>query len=397
MLPSSAQPTPERPIARYLGLLQFFFVLTWTVYAAYLPALLGEAGIGKDKAGWVLLADQILFALFDVAAGFLADRAFRHYVHLGPWLLGLTTLSCLAFLLLPHAADWDHAPWRAPLFLSLTAIWAISSSALRAPAFAMFSRHLPPAATPRLATGLLAGMAFAGIISPYLGTVLKTLDPHLPFALSSLTLLAAACGLIRAEKAAQTIKAPAPAPSTTPLRMTSFYPLLVLAALAFQIAFNLEAAPAYLEYTIAANLAWLMPVFWIGFNVAALARKPLTNGLKDNARLFGLGCTLAAVGAALGGALAAVILGQFLAGLGWGIAMTAAFGLASECGWQHRMATATGLLFAALALATLARIGVNLAGLSQTPEWKSRLDVLPFFLWSGVGLAAMGTARSRKT
>ena len=38
-------------------------------------------------------------------------------------------------------------------------------------------------------------------------------------------------------------------------------------ALGFQIHFSLNSAQQYLRVAAAADLPWLMPVFWIGFNV----------------------------------------------------------------------------------------------------------------------------------
>jgi MFS family permease len=400
VVPPDASPSNPRPfllpVARYLGVLQFFFVLTWTVYAAFLPGLLAQVGIGKDKAAWVLMSDQILFAIFDVSAGFMADRAFRAYARLGPKLVAITALSCLAFLLLPHVAGSGHPA----LFLALTALWAVTSSALRAPAFALLARHVPPAETPRAAAGLLAGMALAGIASPYLGSLLKGISPGLPFALSSLTLLAVASGLVRAERSIRQSR-PAPVALIRPtLPMRAVYPLLGLAALAFQIFFNLLAAPRYLQDTTAANLPWLLPVFWIGFNVATFAGKPLARRINHNAYWFVLGCLTADAGGLIASCLPglnAAIAGQFIGGLGWGAAMSAAFGLAAECGQPLRVAIATGLLFATLALATFVRMAINAAGWSSLAHAWALASLLPVGLWLLAATLAALKARRHKT
>jgi MFS family permease len=388
---TSSSPFPT-PVARYLGVLQFFFVLTWTVYAAYLPGLLAQVGVGKEKVAWLLMADQILFAIFDVSAGFLADRAFRAYATLGPRLVAITALSCLAFLLLPVVAHGGNPT----LFLTLTALWAMTSSALRAPAFALLARHVKPAETPRAASGLLAGMALAGIVSPYLGSALKGIGPDLPFALSSLTLVAVASGLVWAERTVQ-ISRPAPPLRITPtLPMQAVYPLLGLAALGFQIFFNLLAAPRYLQDSPASNLPWLMPVFWIGFNVASFAGKPLARRLNHNGLWFVLGCLTADLGGLVANCLPeldAAICGQFIGGLGWGAALSAAFGLASECGQPLRVAVATGLLFATLALATFVRMAINAAGWPALVLAWAPLTLLPVMLWLLAAIVAALKAR----
>lgn len=96
----SAASTP----AIYLGIVQFVFLTTWTVYAIFLPGLLESVGIAKRWTAWVLMGDQILFVVFDVAAGYFADRVHRLYGRIGPWIVGATAISCLAFLL--------HRGWR---------------------------------------------------------------------------------------------------------------------------------------------------------------------------------------------------------------------------------------------------------------------------------------------
>lgn len=381
-------------VTAYLAVVQFFFVLTWTVYVAYLPDLLAQAGIGKGKAGWVLLADMVLFALFDVAAGFAAERAFKLYARLGPVLLALTLLSALAFIGLPWLASANTAP----LLLSLIVVWAVTSSALRTPVFALLARHLPPAQLPGAAGKVLAGMALAGAVSPYLGTVLKGMDPRLPFALSSLTLLAVAGGLIAAERRLQQLEpAPSAASISPPLPAWLFFPLLLLAALSFQVVFHLDAAPRYLQDSTAANLVWLMPVFWIGFNIAVYAGGPLSrrSGVLP---VFAFGCLLGTIGAAIGAGvsgLEAAASGQFIAGLGWGTVIAAAFGLASACGQPGRVATAIGLLFAMLALAGFVRIGINLAGWPKQPAMAEWLLWLPVVGWLVVALVSTLAGRSR--
>ena len=87
-------------------------------------------GIAKRWTAWVLMGDQILFVAFDVAAGYFADRVHRLYGRIGPWIVGATAISCLAFLLLPWLASTGDSSWRAPLFLALTGIWAVTSLAL---------------------------------------------------------------------------------------------------------------------------------------------------------------------------------------------------------------------------------------------------------------------------
>src|SRR5262249_778181 len=58
----------------YLAALQFLFTLGWTVYAIFLPQLAGAVGIPRTWVIWILLADQVIFAITDYAMGLAADK-----------------------------------------------------------------------------------------------------------------------------------------------------------------------------------------------------------------------------------------------------------------------------------------------------------------------------------
>src|SRR5215212_9048400 len=80
-----------------LGVVQFFFATTWTLYVIYLPTLAVQAGIGREWVPWILVMDQVVFALMDVATGFWIDRMRKGFARFGGWMLGLTAVSCIAF------------------------------------------------------------------------------------------------------------------------------------------------------------------------------------------------------------------------------------------------------------------------------------------------------------
>ena len=67
-----------------LALLQFCFVSTWTVYVVFLPALLAQAGLAPSWLPVLLIADQAVFVLADLAAGVAADRSAAALRRLGP-------------------------------------------------------------------------------------------------------------------------------------------------------------------------------------------------------------------------------------------------------------------------------------------------------------------------
>src|ERR1044071_9024322 len=166
-------------LAVYVGIVQFFFAVTWTVYVVYLPQLVEQAGIARSWVPWILVADQLVFAVVDVATGFWVDRVRHSIARLGPAILAVSVLSGVAFIALPfmHASP--------ALLLAAIFVWAVTSSALRSPPWALLSRH---AATPRIpwvSTVALTGTAVATALSPYLGAALRGIDPRVPFLVST--------------------------------------------------------------------------------------------------------------------------------------------------------------------------------------------------------------------
>ncbi|TCT21991.1 MFS transporter [Thiobaca trueperi] len=394
---TNADPRPSAGrltgLSIYLGVVQFFLLATWVLYVIFLPGLLASVGIEKHWTGWVLLADQVLFACFDIAAGFAADRAFRLYARIGYAVMAVTVLSCLAFLALPWLPQLGAGP---ELFLAVTALWVVSSSALRAPLFGLLARHAAKPAVPRLAGFALLGMGVAAALSPYLGTLMTGVDPRLPFAVSSLALLLVATGLIAAERHGVPVAAAAPDVPSSPLPVWGFLPAVLLAALAVQIAVFIQAAPRYLLDVDPSQLPWLLPVFWIGFSLAAFTAGRLS-ARWGAARVFAASCLLGGLGLWLTGltGLEAALGGYLLAGLGWGTALATAFGLAADCGRPQRIATYTGILFAVLAGAAFLRLGINLAGWPKQADLAPILDWAPMMSWLLGGLLVLLVSLNR--
>ena len=392
-----------RAAALYLGVVQFFFATTWIIYVIYLPQLAAKAGIAKEWVPWILVADQVAFAIMDVVTGFWVDRVRRGLARFGGWILGITTVSCVAFLLLPFAGA-------SPVLLfALIAVWAVSSSALRSPPWALLGRYAAAPSVPWLSTLVLSGTAIAGAIGPYLGVALRNIDPRIPFAVSSLTLLATVAGLVWVERR---LAGAAPQPAgeaEPPFDMDSaegrrlvyaFFCALALMAIGFQVHFSLNSAGQYLRYAKPADLQYLMPVFWIGFNVMMFP----TAGLVVRHGPFAVMAVAAAVGAlatlatglALG--LNALIAAQFVAGGAWGVMSMATFSAAIAFGRSRREGALLGSMFAVLALAAFLRIGAFASGLSADPVIKALLPWVPHMGWlvAALMLAALLHAARRR-
>src|ERR1700761_3161508 len=88
----------------YFGILQFFLTLSWTTYLIYLPQLGAKVGIAPANIILVLMMDQAIFTVTDIAMGFAAGRIARGVGRIGRVVGGLTALSCVAFVALPYVA-----------------------------------------------------------------------------------------------------------------------------------------------------------------------------------------------------------------------------------------------------------------------------------------------------
>ncbi len=421
-------------VGLYLALVQLLFAATWTIYVAFLPRLAASAGIPKERVLWILMLDQAIFIAMDLAMGVAADRINAAMRRLAGPMVVLTALSCLAFLLLPHAGA------SATLLLTLTAIWAITSSALRAPPMAMFARHVSAAATPCFVFLSLLGIGMAGAIAPWLTARLRGVSPELPFALAAIGLLAAVAAMGWCERHLAAAKtgiaagdaagdaggnaagnaagraasvpvspsasttansagsadqpAAAPAGSST----TAFFVCIVLLALGFQIHTALNSAPAYLRFAKAPDLEWLMGLFWVGFSVFIMA--PGIGVLKKASPPAMLLAATAGGALALGlmpaaGNLPMLIAVQLAVGAAWGLITGYALSAAIDAGRTGREGRFTGLIFALLAAAALTRFTIVVSGLNKVPDFAVWLAWLPAIAWSAALVLLVWAVRHR--
>ena len=373
-LPSSSR----RALALYLGVVQFFFATTWTIYVLYLPQLAAQAGIDKRWVPWILVADQLIFAVMDVIAGFWIDRVRAGLARYGGWILGVTVISGLAFLSMGLFAV------NAGILLTSLIVWAVTSSALRSPPWALLGRYAATPSLPWLSALVLTGNAVAAAMAPYLGIALRGVSPTLPFLLSTATLVAAVLGLVMAERrSVRSEAAAAEVSKEDPWRIALFFAALLLLALGFQIHFSLNSAPQYLRFAGADDLPWLMPVFWIGFNLLMFPAAGVVArlGTVRTMALAGALGALAALAALLAPGPAALVGAQLAAGGAWGAASVAAYSAAIAFGRTGREGRFLGTLFAMLALAAFVRIGLVASGLALDPALRTLLPWLPQTAW----------------
>src|ERR1700712_4057970 len=182
----------------YLAVLQLVFTLGWTVYVIYLPRLAAQVGIAPAAVILILMLDQAIFTISDTAMGIAADRIAPLAGRLGIFVGALTAISCAAFVALPYVAG--TGPGGQVWFIGLIVVWAITSSALRAPPLTLLGKYGARPSIPFLSALSMLGYGLAGAASPYLGVVLRNQDARLPFVISSVVLLATALAMSKVER-----------------------------------------------------------------------------------------------------------------------------------------------------------------------------------------------------
>ncbi|NVN87725.1 MAG: MFS transporter [Rhodopseudomonas sp.] len=385
----------------YLAVLQLVFTLGWTVYVVYLPKLAAQVGIAPSTVLLILMLDQAIFTVTDTAMGIAADRLAPIVGRLGVFVGAVTALSCAAFVALPFVAG--NGPVALPVFIALIVTWVVTSSALRAPPLTLLGKYGARPKLPFLSALAMLGYGLAGAVSPYLGVVLRDQDPRIPFAISSGVLFLVALSLSRVERGmAQSVSVPAKVAADT--KSLGQVPLLFIAsmvilALGYQFHFSVNSAPFFLRFAKPADLQWLMPVFWIGFNIAMFPASVVT---KRHGGLIVMGAAgllgaLAVLGAEQAGSLNMLIVTQFIAGAAWGCMLMSAVSAALAIGETGAEGKVVGLVFSALALATFARIAAVAGGLQKLPEYEPLLRWAPVACWAvaGCGLLVLAASRLR--
>jgi len=384
----------------YLAVLQLVFALGWTVYAIYLPRLAASVGISAGAVIVILMLDQVIFTVTDFSMGVAADKISRLVGRLGHWAAAITAVSCAAFVALPFIADTHFG---AVALLSLTVIWAVTSSALRAPPLMLLGKYAARPAIPYLASLAMLGLGIAGAVSPYLALVLTKQDPRLPFVIASVTLMLVSLALAKVERA---LAKQAPANNEPPKTVDRAVPApilvfglaIVILAFGFQLHFFFNSGPLFKKFT--SDIGTLMPVFWVGFSVGMFPASLIAKrwgGLP----VMGAAGLLGAIAIVLmqsATALPLTIAAQLVVGASWGCILMSAFTAAAALGATGHEGKTTGLLFSALALATFARMAAGASGALNDPTLAAMLRWAPIACWAVAGalLVALSAAYVRR-
>lgn len=378
----------------YLAVLELIFTLGWTVYAIYLPRLAASAGIAAGAVIYILMLDQAIFTVTDFAMGVAADKVSRLVGRLGHWVAAITALSCAAFVALPFIAGTQLGPTG---LLVLIVIWAVTSSALRAPPLMLLGKYAARPAIPYLASLAMLGLGIAGAVSPYLAIVLAKQDPRLPFVIASVALVLASLGLAKVERS---LAKDAPTKTEPPKTVDRAIPVIVFAlaavifALGFQLHFFFNSAPRFKQFT--SDISTLMPVFWVGFSIGMFPASLITKrwGGLPVMGLFGFIGAIAIVVMEFSGTFEVVVAAQLIAGAAWGCILMSAFSAAAALGYTGAEGKTTGVLFSALALATFARMATTASGALNDPSPAPLLHWAPVVCWAVAGVLLVGFSLS---
>jgi hypothetical protein len=381
----------------YIAVLQLVFTLGWTTYVIYLPKLAASVAIAPSWVIYILMLDQAIFTITDTAMGIAADKVSRFAGRLSVFVGVITAISCAAFVALPFVAS--TGPGAQIWFMVLILIWVVTSSALRAPPLTLLGKHRARPAIPFLSALAMLGYGLAGAVSPYLGVLLRNEDPRIPFVMSGVVLLLTTLALSKVERDAvdqPSVQMAAPAKPLGPVPIFFIVSMIIL-SLGYQLHFAINSGPFYLRFAKPADLQWLVPVFWIGFNIAMF---PASIVVKHRGGLIVMGAAgllgaFAVLGAEFAGSLNVLIAAQFLAGAAWGCMLMSAVSAALAIGETGAEGKVVGLVFSALALATFARMGAVAGGLQKLPEYAPLLQWAPVACWAvaGAGLLAIAAMR----
>jgi len=173
----------------------------------------------------------------------------------------------------------------------------------------------------------------------------------------------------------------------------------VILALGYQLHFSVNTEFFYLRVAKSADLQWLMPVFWIGFNIAMFPASVIVKhrGALIVMAVAGLLGAIAISVTEITGALNVMVVAQFVAGAAWGCMMMSAISAALWIGMTGAQGKVTGLVFSALALATCARMSAVAGGLQKMPDYAPLVHWAPVACWlvAGTGLLVITAARMR--
>jgi hypothetical protein len=353
--------------------------------------LLARAGLEARLAIFFVLLDQAVFALADWASGVYADRLVRVLNRIGPALSACALASSCALLALPWVASLGVPA----LLVAVTILWTATSSALRAPVFTLLGRvggEARPAGAVSLA---LVGIGIAGAVAPLLTKSLAQADPGLALGVCAISLAVAALFASRLEASGAKATTKKETPRT---RTPAFFIALLVAVAGFGVQVHTVLLGARAAKDGLAWASWWAPAFWTGFALGLVVAALIGRGtaaalpLRTGASGLLLGA-LALVGTQLAADTAMFGAAQLVAGAAWALFTAVAVRAAMSYGAGAGIGSPIGLIFSALAVGALVRVGLTVAGLQGGP-WIAWVPAAAYVLSGSVLLLfALGGQR----
>ncbi len=386
----------------YLAVLQLVFTLGWTVYVIYLPKLAAQVGIAPTTVILILMMDQAIFTVTDTAMGIAADWIAPFVGRLGIFVGVLTAISCATFVALPYVAG--TGPNAQVWFIALIVVWAITSSALRAPPLTLLGKYGARPSIPFLSALTMLGYGVAGALSPYLGVALRNQDARLPFVISSVVLLITALALSKVERdlASRPISARkiTAASEAAGQRAVDLHRLHGDPGAGLSVAFQHQqraVLPAFRQ-TCGSRMAAAGVLDRLQHCDVSREHRHQAPRRPDRDGNRGIAGAVAVLGAEMAASLNMLIVTQFIAGAAWGCMLMSAISAALAIGNSGAEGKVVGLVFSALALATFARMAAVAGGLQKIPEYAPLLHWAPVACWSvaGAGLLVLAASRAQR-
>jgi MFS family permease len=175
---------------------------------------------------------------------------------------------------------------------------------------------------------------------------------------------------------------------------------VALLGIGFQVHFGMNAGAGFLRFADATDLQYLMPVFWVGFNLLMLPATLLADryGAVAVMALGSLVGAAAAWAALQAQGIVAFVAAQFVAGGAWGCVLMSATAAALAIGRTGREGGVLGGMFSFLALAAFVRIAVVAAQFGTDPGIAFLLPWTPVAAWllGGVLLLVVAAREARR-
>ena len=388
----------------YLAFLQLVFTLGWTTYVIYLPKLAAQVGIAPSAVILILMLDQAIFTISDTAMGIAADKIAPFVGRLGVFVGSADRALLRGFC--RAAFRGRHRAGRASLVHRVDPDLDSDVVGLARTAADFARKTSRPAGDPVFVGAGDARLWFGrcGIAVSWRGPaqrgsaaavrdIRRGLAAHDARAVEGRARPRA--GSAARKRTSRTCKAARPGADVLHCARWSFFRWAINCISA------INSAPFFLRFATPDQLQWLLPVFWIGFNIAMF---PASVIVKHRGGLIVMGAAgllgaLAVFGAELAGNLNMLIVAQFVAGAAWGCMLMSAVSAALAIGETGAEGKVVGLVFSALALATFARMAAVAGGLQKLPEYAPLLQWAPVACWSvaGAGLLVIAASRTQRS